>query len=841
MTNASPRSVAVQKALSYFVTINLLLASLLSLAGIALAANTTVYAGFTRGVVGEYSNNAHQPESLKTFTTLGINSVLISQSTDNGAFGGSGGSQGNDYSVNVTMEFTDKRRVSFAAAVNWRDTQGSTLHGIGLTVAAGFSEDGTTFVTRSGYERTYLLQVVGSTRTYVDTATGSKGNVITGNAATNGLLDALNSYRVAAPTTGIASGLTTQITASPTSILANGITTSTITVQSKDVNNNNITTCTAPVTLATTAGTLSAVECSNGVYTATLTSSTTVETATITGTIDGYTISDNATVDFTSRASRTITALTNTLDGTSVTYGDSTSVALSIAAGSLGTGSVTYVKISGDCTVTGTTATITGYTNPCVVQATKAADANYLDATDQVTITVAKASQVITFDPLADKNDGDPNFDLTATADSELEITYSSSTPAVCTVSGSTVTIRGEGTCTITASQPGNGNYLPASNVTQSFNVGPAVSNKRRLTASISAPGGVHSISISADNTTSCVVVGKTCKDVDHNASVTLSASPDPGYRFKGWSVNGSATECPGVGNCSVTMSSAKDVVAEFVAIKQLSVEKSGSGAGSVTASVASSADPDLACNIACGDTKQKDFDEGTEVTLTAAPRTSSPGANSRFTGWKTTGGSAFPGCETGNSCSVTMSEARSLVASFVAVLPLDVTIVSLTGGQGSVSSTTNWNAESVACGHGINSEVCGVEYDLNEMVTLTATAEPGSEFVGWEDITPVGTVPTFADFALGIVQSSNSLIEADVAALSGCVTNTCTVTMLGSTYIQATFQTTEAPSPTPTPTPTPAGAVCEIDGADSLTGDAPLTIHFIGANSTGDIASYAW
>ena len=202
MTNASPRSVAVQKALSYFVTINLLLASLLSLAGIALAANTTVYAGFTRGVVGEYSNNPHQPESLKTFTTLGINSVLISQSVDNGAFGGS---QGNDYTVNVTMEFTDKRRVTFVAAVAWRDTQGSTLHGIGLTVAAGFSADGTTFVTRSGYERTYLLQTVGSTRTYVDTATGSKGNVVTGNAAMNGLLDALNTYRVAAPTTGIAS------------------------------------------------------------------------------------------------------------------------------------------------------------------------------------------------------------------------------------------------------------------------------------------------------------------------------------------------------------------------------------------------------------------------------------------------------------------------------------------------------------------------------------------------------------------------------------------------------------------------------------------------------------
>ena len=197
------------------------------------------------------------------------------------------------------------------------------------------------------------------------------------------------------------------------------------------------------------------------------------------GTIGGYTISDTATVDFTSRASRTITALTNTVDGTTVTYGDSTSIALSIAAGSLGTGSVTYIKISGDCTVVGTTATITGYTNNCVVQATKAADANYLDATDQVTITVAKASQAISFGPLTDKHVGDGDFELTATADSGLTVTHDSSTRDVCTVDGSTITILTTGTCTITASQGGNGNYLSATNVPQSFTVEAAVSNNR--------------------------------------------------------------------------------------------------------------------------------------------------------------------------------------------------------------------------------------------------------------------------------------------------------------------------------------------------------------------------
>ena len=301
------------------------------------------------------------------------------------------------------------------------------------------------------------------------------------------------------------------------------------------------------------------------------------------------------------------------------------------------------------------------------------------------------------------------------------------------------------------------------------------------------------------------------------------------------------SSDLPGTGNCTLTMNSSRDVVAEFIAIKQLAVSKSGNGSGAVSASVSGASDTDLACGISCGTTKQKEYDVDTEVTLTAAPRSASPGSNSRFLGWKKADGSSYPGCETGESCVVSMSEARTLVASFGAVKPLNVQIQNVSGGQGSVTSSTNWAAASVACGHAFNVEVCDLEYDLNDEVTLTAVAEPGSVFAGWEDISGVGTTPTFADFTLGVVQSSSVLTRAEVAALSSCITTTCTVTMLGSTTIQATFQPAADPTPTPTPTPTPAGAVCEYDPADSLTGDAPLTIHFIGANSTGDIADFAW
>ncbi|WP_299440155.1 ELWxxDGT repeat protein [uncultured Aquimarina sp.] len=87
----------------------------------------------------------------------------------------------------------------------------------------------------------------------------------------------------------------------------------------------------------------------------------------------------------------------------------------------------------------------------------------------------SRLSQTITFNPLAEVTYGDADFDLTATCDSGLEVSYSSSDTSVVTVSGNTVTIVGVGTTTITASQAGNTEYLPALDVTQSLKINPRV------------------------------------------------------------------------------------------------------------------------------------------------------------------------------------------------------------------------------------------------------------------------------------------------------------------------------------------------------------------------------
>jgi hypothetical protein len=130
-----------------------------------------------------------------------------------------------------------------------------------------------------------------------------------------------------------------------------------------------------------------------------------------------------------------------------------------------------------------TVATVTGVgvvtivgVGSTVITANQAGNANYNAATAVTqTLVVGKANQTITFGAIISKIVGDPNFTLTATASSGLAVTYTSSNPAVATVtSAGVVTIVGAGSTVITASQMGNANYNTATAVTQTLVVGKA-------------------------------------------------------------------------------------------------------------------------------------------------------------------------------------------------------------------------------------------------------------------------------------------------------------------------------------------------------------------------------
>ena len=82
----------------------------------------------------------------------------------------------------------------------------------------------------------------------------------------------------------------------------------------------------------------------------------------------------------------------------------------------------------------------------------------------------APVDQTITFDPVPNKTLVDSGFTVTATASSGLAVSFAAT--GDCSVDGAgVVTLTGIGSCTITASQAGNGSFNPAPDVVQTFDV----------------------------------------------------------------------------------------------------------------------------------------------------------------------------------------------------------------------------------------------------------------------------------------------------------------------------------------------------------------------------------
>ena len=109
-------------------------------------------------------------------------------------------------------------------------------------------------------------------------------------------------------------------------------------------------------------------------------------------------------------------------------------------------------------------------------------------------------NQTIHFAPLADRDADAPDFTVTASATSGLDVGFSAS--GACTVSDSghssgRVTLSGVGTCTLTATQPGNTHYHPAPPVSQSFFI--AFPEETVLGGGVS--GGGQTVIVGSDGT----------------------------------------------------------------------------------------------------------------------------------------------------------------------------------------------------------------------------------------------------------------------------------------------------------------------------------------------------
>lgn len=158
------------------------------------------------------------------------------------------------------------------------------------------------------------------------------------------------------------------------------------------------------------------------------------------------------------------------------------------ATGGSGTGARTYAVTGTGCQITAVPFTFNGTryaaldtaqltksgAGSCDVTVTKAGDTRYEPITSSAyTVTFAQGTQELAFTSRvpAVPSSGDV-YTPAATASSGLTVRFSVS--GTCTFDAQTarVTFNAQGACTVTASQAGDSDYLPATNVTQTISVG---------------------------------------------------------------------------------------------------------------------------------------------------------------------------------------------------------------------------------------------------------------------------------------------------------------------------------------------------------------------------------
>ena len=198
---------------------------------------------------------------------------------------------------------------------------------------------------------------------------------------------------------------------------------------------------------------------------------------------------------------------------------------------------------------------------------------------------------------------------------------------------------------------------------------------------------------------------------------VSLLAAAGPNSTFAGWTGGG----CVGTGLCSVTMTQAQTVTAEFTttigATVTLTVTEVGDGGrGSIDG---------LGINCGANGTEAgctTSVATGTSVTLTATPT-----SGSTFLGW----GGACTGVGT---CTVAMTQNQDVSAVFGPENEIDpntglpnAILAVAKGGSGTGTVT----GEGIDCGPDC-SETFPVEAGNPSFIALTATPAAGSTFAGW-------------------------------------------------------------------------------------------------------------
>ena len=208
------------------------------------------------------------------------------------------------------------------------------------------------------------------------------------------------------------------------------------------------------------------------------------------------------------------------------------------------------------------------------------------------------------------------------------------------------------------------------------------------LTVEALAVPGPHALAVSSSGS-GTVSVDPALAEYEHGTSVTLTATPDTGWEFIGWSGDLVGSDNP----ATVTIESDTTIEAMFVEQIEVTLTTSTEGSGSVTVN------PEQATYLA-----------GDSVTLTATPDT-----GWRFTGW--TGGLTG----TTNPTTTTLTDNTTITATFQQLPDGAFTLTTDVAGSGAVAANPGQTT-----------------FAVGELVTLTATPDPGWQLGSWEMSPPL-------------------------------------------------------------------------------------------------------
>ncbi len=424
------------------------------------------------------------------------------------------------------------------------------------------------------------------------------------------------------------------------------------------------------------------------------------------------------------------------------------------------------------------------YTSTC----SGAADPNYTFSYTAGAVRVTPASQTVTFGTLFDKTLSDPDFTVSATASSGLAVSFSSLTTGVCVFDSSTdkITLVAAGTCTIEATQAGNGNYSAADSVDQSFTVNEAPT-PTTYTVTFNSNGG---------SPTPAPITG-----LVSGTTVTLPAAPTKdGSIFTGWNTaaNGSSAE----------FNATTPVIADITVYAQWSANPPPSATKFTLTYTAD------AHGFITGTSPQtiRQGSSGSEVTAVA-------NGGYHFTSWS-------DGVQTASRTDANVQGDISVTASFAVNLSSNknVTNFSFPESNGVISGTniavtvpfgTNVTAlvPTIAItGTSVN-PASGVAQDFTNPVTYTVTAADAST-QNYSVTVAVAAQPTLTDIAITTPANKLSYIVGDALDIMGLVVT--------GTYSDGSTSTE----------PIIASNVTGFDSSAPVTGQA-LTITYQGKTAT--------